>query len=96
MKTINLNFNPTNRQGEPHCIDYSCAQFLQEKLDSRINKERPALEAAIANQLAESGSFDISDIPGENGEDSDLVYIQTIVEQLDIDNLLKGQILEKF
>lgn len=94
---IELNFNPTNRNGEPHAIDYSCAQFLQEQLDKRINKERPALEARVANELAESGSCTLDEDSNiENNLTSELEYIRSIVEQLDIDNLLKGQILEKF
>lgn len=96
MKTISLNFNPVNRNGEPHAIDYSCAQFFQEQLDKRINKERPALEARVANELASNGSFQVSEEAGPNGEASELVYIRSIVEQLDIDNLLKGQILAAF
>ncbi|MHB1278259.1 MAG: hypothetical protein ACYC1Q_07665 [Bacteroidia bacterium] len=96
MKTITLNFTPNNRQGEPHGIDYSCARFLQEKLDARITKARPALEASIANQLAANGTFEVSDVPAAEGEHSDFVYIRSIVEQLDVDNLLKGQILAAF
>jgi hypothetical protein len=96
MKTIDLNFTPTNRKGEPHGIDYPVGQFLQEQLDKRINKERPALEASVANQLSEDNTFTISEEPGTNGELSDFEYIRLAVQQLDIDNLLKGQILAAF
>lgn len=96
MKTIDLNFIPTNRQGEQHIIDYPAGRFLQEQLDKRISKERPALESSVANQLAETNTFEISEEPGANGELSDYEYIRRVVEQLDADNLLKGQILAAF
>lgn len=96
MKKVNLNFQPLNRHGQPHVIDTTCAVFLADILDRRINKERPALEARVANELASNGSFEVSEEAGPNGEASELVYIRSIVEQLDIDNLLKGQLLDKF
>lgn len=90
MKTINLNFQPLNRHGQPHVIDTTCAVFLADILDRRINKERPALEANVATQLLDTGSFELPT------DTEDIVYIYGIVQQLEIDNLLKGQILHRF
>lgn len=92
MKQINLDFIPVNRKGEPHVIDYPVGQFLMQELDRRVNKERPELEASIADQLAVDNTFLIDD----SAENNDLNYLYAIVQNLQIDNLLKGQILNEF
>lgn len=83
----NLNFIPTNRQGKPHVIDTTCAIFIATELDSRVSKDDPILEARIADEFFEKGTCKLNQ--------EEIIYLQNIVQNLDIDNLLKGQILRE-
>jgi hypothetical protein len=89
MKTVDLNFIPKTRNGEdPHIIDYPASKFIAEELDKRISVDRPQLESAVANDLFTTGETTL--------ELEDLAYIKAIITGLQYDNLLKGQILERF
>ena len=84
---INLNFIPKNRQGQPHVIDITCAVFIASQLDARISKENPTLEARIANELYTTGTCQLTQ--------EEAIYLTAIIQNMDIDNLLKGQILNE-
>lgn len=78
-------------------IDHTVGLFFQQRLDERVNTERPGLEVNIANQLAANeGVFEVSTEPLAEGQKSDFEYIRDIAENLAVDNLFKGQILERF
>jgi|GEM_PF-2406064 len=51
-------------------------------------------ESDIANQLAEFGYFEISDVQEKTEMFLIWFNICNVVEPLDVDNLLKGQILQ--
>ena len=81
-----LNFIPKNRDGKPHIIDYTCAVFIATQLDARISKDNPTLEARIANELFQTGTCNLTI--------EEVGYLKNNIQNMDIDNLLKGQILE--
>ena len=96
MKKINLHFTPkikiidgkNNEIEVPHIIDYTVSQYVAEQLEARTSTENPLLEYEVAQSLRNTGSAELS------LEDAE--YIKSIIVELPIDNMLKGQVLEVF
>lgn len=79
--------NGTKVEAEtPHIIDYSLAQFVAEQLEERTTNHNPLLEYRIAQSLRKTSTVEL------NEQEAD--YLSSIIVQLPIDNLLKGQILD--
>lgn len=92
---LRLNFTPTIKRmvnnvevDMPHVIDYCLAQFLAEQIELRVSTENPLLEYRIAQSLRSTGAVNLTE--------EEVAYLTTIIVNLQIDNLLKGQILEVF
>lgn len=85
--TYNLNQIPTHN-GKPHGIDYPMAQYIAEQLEARVSTSNPLLEYTIAQQLRATGEVSLTE------EERD--YLVAIISSWQIDNLFKGQILERF
>lgn len=90
---LNLNFIPTIKRmvnnvevDMPHVIDYSLAQYVAEQIELRVSTENPLLEYRIAQSLRAIGQVTLTQEEAE--------YLTTIIVNLPIDNLLKGQILD--
>ena len=86
----NLNIVPTikgeNNEDIPYGINYSLSIFLAEILENNISVDNPYLEYRISQELKTNNEVEL--------DDTELVYLKSLVERLQINNLLKGQILD--
>ena len=75
-----------NNELIPYGINYPLSIFLAELLENNISNDNPLLEYRISKELRETNSCELNN--------DEVTYIKSLIERFQINNILKGQLLE--